>query len=73
MKRVREIGQSLMPGDPLFKDQEERDAAMEVLGRSGKITLEGPAQRSEAMDEEFLRTVKMDVPPRFLSGRDAAG
>ena len=43
MTRVREIGRGLMPGDPLFDNQEGRDQALKVLkGVPGTPSVEAP-------------------------------
>lgn len=76
MTRVREIGRGMMPGDPLFRDQGQRDAAVKVLG-AGKGG-EGPAPgggaptRSEVQDDEGSETTpRRGASPLRVVGRDA--
>ena len=52
MLRVRAIGQGLMPGNPLFSDDDAREAARQLLEREGQH----PAPESEP---DFERTVIM--------------
>ena len=56
MLRVREIGRSLMPGDPLFKDEGAREAARELFAHDAP---EAPAGDVDEIDPDTLDTVVM--------------
>ncbi len=61
--RVREIGRSLMPGDPLFKDDEQREAAREMLQNNAP-----PADEDSGLDAtqdvDYSDTVVIAPPMR---------
>ena len=61
--RVREIGRGLMPGDPLFDDNAQREEAVQVLKQSGRDV---PSDTEDELD--FMQTIVLDPGDAALQG-----